>query len=65
MTVSLDIKTNNYEFIEVIKQMAKLSGSEVIEKKRVSELDEAIEEIKNGEYEIYDTFEKFEASLNA
>ncbi|PSM51223.1 competence protein [Campylobacter blaseri] len=43
--------------------MAKRANIEVVENK-ISKLDKAIQEIKNGELERYKTFEDFEKSLN-
>ncbi|WP_172952559.1 MULTISPECIES: hypothetical protein [Bacteria] len=63
MNTTLSFKNADYKFIELIKEIAKRANIEVVENK-ISKLDKAIQEIKNGELERYKTFEDFEKSLN-
>ncbi len=63
MNTTLSFKNADYEFIALIKEIAKRANIEV-EENRISNLDKAIQEIKNGKVERYKTFEEFEKSLD-
>lgn len=65
MITSLEFKTSDNKFIELVKQMAKFANIDVVEHKKPSRLDKAIKEVENGEVETFKNFNDFEKSLNA
>lgn len=64
--LALQIKANNELFKFLQKKLKNSFGAKKIKKEqRIPELDEAIEDYKNGNVETYDNFEEYKKAMNA
>ena len=65
MTYTLTLKSDNESLIRSFKALAKEFGAklEVKEQKRIKALDEAIDELKSGQVERFESFDDFAKAM--
>ena len=65
MTYTLTLKSDNESLIRSFKALAKEFGAklEIKEQKRIKALDEAIDELKSGQVERFESFDDFAKAM--
>ena len=67
MTYTLTLKSDNESLIRSFKALAREFGAklEIKEQKRIKALDEAIDELKSGQVERFESFDDFAKAMRA
>lgn len=59
------IQNASTSLFKALKELAKIDGAEILSsKKEIDPILKALEEVKNGEYTDYDSFDDFKRAMN-
>lgn len=59
------IQNASTSLFKALKELAKIDGAEILSsKKEIDPILQALEEVKNGEYTDYDSFDDFKRAMN-